>query len=237
MCVSETAYVYVPVCVFQYRSHIVHALQFIFDRYGQAGWAAITPALLSKLGIPANTTVEDAQADSRMIAYQNQLLIFRVKRMKLFRSPPDPVPLGRYLPLTQDEVPFFAAWLEHAYVATFAWHSAVPVSPQRLCSVLRCVAGACVRSLVCMAHRCPCFTSTSLFRSSFAWHSAVPVSPQRLCSVLRLHGTALSLFHHNVSVPFFVAWLEHAYVASFAWHSAVPVSPQRLLSRTGSFVV
>jgi hypothetical protein len=139
------------------------------DRYGQAGWAAITPALLSKLGIPDNTTVEDAQADSRMIAYQNQILISRVKRMKLFRSPADPVPLGRYLPLTQDEVPFFSAWLEHAYVASFAWHSAVPVSPQRFCSVLRCVAGACVRSFVCMAKCCPCSTTRSPLTHNFIY--------------------------------------------------------------------
>lgn len=43
--------------------------------YGQAGWEAITPTLLSRLGIPLNASLEAAQSDPRMVAYQNQVCV------------------------------------------------------------------------------------------------------------------------------------------------------------------
>ena len=38
--------------------------------YGRAGWEAITPELLNRIGIPSDTLPAAVQNDSRMLAYQ-----------------------------------------------------------------------------------------------------------------------------------------------------------------------
>ena len=84
--------------------------------YGRAGWQPITPSLLASLGIRRNATMAEVQADPRMVEHQKQVMLARVRRMKAWHRPTNPIPVGRYLPLTDAEVPFFATWLADRYV-------------------------------------------------------------------------------------------------------------------------
>lgn len=101
--------------------------------YGIGGWEGITPSLLSKLEIPTNTSVQDAEKDPRMQAYQKSVLRARVARIGSFNPNPPPSPSLpstpglTVLPLADDLVSGFASWLEVAYGGNMsslwtAWH-------------------------------------------------------------------------------------------------------------------
>lgn len=101
--------------------------------YGLGGWEAITSQLLAKLGIAANCSLEDAEKDPRMLAYQDSVLRARVARIGSFdpNPPPNPqlpsAPGLTVLPLADNLVSGFATWLEGAYdheisALWTAWH-------------------------------------------------------------------------------------------------------------------
>lgn len=48
--------------------------------FGEGGWEEITPGLLSKLGIPANTPMSVIRNNERMVKYQKELMVDAVKK-------------------------------------------------------------------------------------------------------------------------------------------------------------
>lgn len=100
--------------------------------YGEGGWEDITPALLTKLGIPLNTPIPDARRDPRMRTYQKQVIARGISKAAgtaigegmtrppgAFRHTPDPY-------LQDFDTTFFKTWLRDNYrtprdVAT-AWN-------------------------------------------------------------------------------------------------------------------
>ncbi len=52
--------------------------------YGDGGWEDITPGLLRKLDIPADTPMEEIRENPKMIQYQNNLMKERIKRAEEF---------------------------------------------------------------------------------------------------------------------------------------------------------
>lgn len=88
--------------------------------YGKGGWVNITPELLNQLGIEKEWNDENRaaiQADSKMIAYQNQQWRERVGKMK--NKPPKPEGMGepgRNNPWMPERLlPLFSDWLSTTY--------------------------------------------------------------------------------------------------------------------------
>jgi len=50
--------------------------------YGEGGWESITDELLTKLGIPKNTPIEDVRKHPKMVEYQKQVLLKRIDKME-----------------------------------------------------------------------------------------------------------------------------------------------------------
>ncbi|MCS7004539.1 MAG: beta-galactosidase trimerization domain-containing protein [Cytophagales bacterium] len=50
--------------------------------YGEGGWEEITDELLSKLGIPKNTPIEEVRKNPKMLEYQKQVLLRRIDKME-----------------------------------------------------------------------------------------------------------------------------------------------------------
>lgn len=103
--------------------------------YAEGGWADITPELLEKLGLPVDMDIDEAMADPRMVAHQEQVMRKRIDRQeresgapKPKVSPwlpgePDPDPaavagtniVGKGARLSERDVPFFVEWLRGQY--------------------------------------------------------------------------------------------------------------------------
>jgi len=83
--------------------------------YGIGGWDEITPSLLQRLGFPANTSVEVAEAAPVMVKYQTEFLRRRIANMSTIPPYTPPAPKGpglTVLPMDISMVPYFATWLE-----------------------------------------------------------------------------------------------------------------------------
>jgi beta-galactosidase len=90
--------------------------------YGNGGWEAINPGLLSKLGIPAGLSKQEIRRHPKMLAYQNGILRQGIRldsgraflegnedpSLKDWKFQPDPL-------LRPEDVPFFLRWLRENY--------------------------------------------------------------------------------------------------------------------------
>jgi len=91
--------------------------------YGEAGWEEITPALLERLGLPREMTIEEARQHPKMRAYQREILRKQIPVVargedrphreqppspEAFRHSPDPY-------LRPADVSRFRKWLRSAY--------------------------------------------------------------------------------------------------------------------------
>lgn len=90
--------------------------------YGEAGWEAITPELLRKLGIPPGLSKQQIRTHPKMLAYQKEVLrkgiYLNSGRASLggsgdpalagFKHTPDPI-------LRKEDVPYFLRWLRETY--------------------------------------------------------------------------------------------------------------------------
>jgi len=96
--------------------------------YGEGGWEAITPELLKKLKIPANTPLAEIRKDPRMLEYQKKVLFRHLEAWKKnkpsysgksYFSQPDAF-------LRADDVEPFKAWVKNQYKSigdlTKAWN-------------------------------------------------------------------------------------------------------------------
>ena len=91
--------------------------------YGEAGWEAVTPALLRKLGMPENATKQQIRTDPRMLAYQKEVLrkgialdsgrAFLEGAQDTFKFTPDPF-------LHKEDISFFQQWLRRNYATPVA---------------------------------------------------------------------------------------------------------------------
>ncbi len=87
--------------------------------YGEAGFEAITPALLRKLGLPENMPVAEARSHPKMWAYQKEIL--RAQIPVMVRGEAQPKRATRRFPHTPDpflrpaDVPLFQQWLRETY--------------------------------------------------------------------------------------------------------------------------
>ena len=94
--------------------------------YGQAGWQTITPALLKKLGIPADMPMFEVRRDERMLAYQRDFLKSRIERLKQYRQehgerlPQSTVAFVKEVggvgpDLSEHAKPLFLKWVKNRY--------------------------------------------------------------------------------------------------------------------------
>ena len=109
--------------------------------YDEGGWEAITPALLKKLGIPANTPIEQIRANKRFLAHQMQVMRCRIDR----GEPPDKggaagteiegLEVSPDSHLSEPLRPHFVAWVKKTYrtprQAAQSWNNIgrIPWSP------------------------------------------------------------------------------------------------------------
>lgn len=96
--------------------------------YGEGGWEPITDDLMRRLGIPADTPIEQVRNNPKMRAYQMDLMRKRVEKSREYRkSSPDRKPIqdrsvafdptigGRGLELTPEGERLFVEWVRRQY--------------------------------------------------------------------------------------------------------------------------
>lgn len=95
--------------------------------YGEGGWDPITPALLTKLGIPLNTPIQEIRKNPKMLEYQHKVLYRQLEAWKTQKLPggksffnePDAY-------LRPDDIPAFRQWVKQHYPTidelTKAWN-------------------------------------------------------------------------------------------------------------------
>jgi beta-galactosidase len=87
--------------------------------YGEAGFEPITPALLTKLGLPSNMPIAEARSHPKMWAYQKEILRAQIPIM--VRGESQPTRATRRFPHTPDpflrpaDLPHFRQWLRETY--------------------------------------------------------------------------------------------------------------------------
>lgn len=103
-----------------YEAHVVEVMQAALDEgllpwwYGDGGYECITQALLQQLGLPVDTPMRDILKDPRMVAYQTQVLRWRVGNQSFVPYTLGEPGMGNPV-LPTAEIGAFASWLEAAY--------------------------------------------------------------------------------------------------------------------------
>jgi beta-galactosidase len=86
--------------------------------YGEGGWEAITPELLTKLGLPENMPIQEAREHPKMLEYQNNILKKHLSTWKepIQRSEPKLEYHHEYDAfLRPADLPLFRAWIKEKY--------------------------------------------------------------------------------------------------------------------------